>query len=427
MKKRTITQDLLDRFSSGFTVRTQLMVLFGLLMIALTAAISLVIMNEIDASSQHQGDSIGQVLSAQTASAATDMLVTGDRLSLSALLGQLVQNPYVAGASIYSIDNQQIARATSTMARDDITYPVYSSPIHYQDVIAGYARLSLNQTLLSQKPREALLVIIAISALLLFIGMVLLHVYASGLTTRLRLIERQLHSVLPTGNSAPLQNRMVGEIARIATLVEQQLVAKKLAVLEQESGDQDALIVAIKVKNLARLQQLLAPRELQDILRTYSQIISKSASYYGGEVTYTPEGNAYLRFAAADGVAALFCCLMIEALTERAGAVNIASVHVGIGMSLSGHQPEFPEEQHPALGDSAASQALTLANLSGVDGIYVSRGQISWLSAELVESSDVDDEVIKINGVAGTQAEQLQRQIDEVSQLFNETCGILHP
>ena len=418
MKKRTTTQDLLDRFSSGFTVRTQLMILFGLLMAALTVGISLVIINEIEASSQHQGDSIGQVLSAQTASAATDMLVTGDRLSLSALLGQLVQNPYVASASIYSIDNQQIARATSTMARDDITYPVYSSPIHYQDVIAGYARISLNQMLLGQKPKEALFVIIAISVLLLFIGMVLLHIYASGLTNRLRLIERQLHSILPTGSSAPAQNKVAGEVGRIAALVEQQLVAKKLAVLEQESEDQDALIVALKVKNLARLQQLLAPRELQDILRTYSRIVSESASYYGGEVTYTPEGNAYLRFVVSDSTAALFCCLMVEALTEQAGTVNIARIHVGIGLSISEHQSEFPEEQHPALTDSAASQALTLANLSSVDGIYISREQIGWLPVELVKFSDFDDEAIKIDGVVDEQVEQLQRQINEVSQLL---------
>ncbi len=410
MKKRTTTQDLLDCFVTGFAVRTQLMVLFGLLMISLCAGISLVIINEIDSSGRHQGDSIGQVLSAQTASAATDMLVTGDRLSLSALLGQLVRNPYVAGASIYSIDNQQIARATSSTARDDITYPDYSSPIHYQDVIAGYVRISLNQNLLSQKPKEALFVIIAITALLLFVGMVLLHIYASNLTTRLRLIERQLNSIFPEGSA---HNNVTGEIVRIANLVEQQLVAKKQAV-EQDAEDQEALIAAIKVKNLARLQQLLAPKELQDILRIYSQIIRESASYFGGEVTYTPEGNTYLRFSALDGVSALFCCLMIEALTARAGAVNIARVHIGIGLSVSEHHCEFPEDQHPALGDSAASEALTLANLSSVDGIYISRRQ-SWLPADLVQLSDVDVDVMRIDGVTDEQLSQLQYQIDEVS------------
>ncbi|WP_139117258.1 AhpA/YtjB family protein [Endozoicomonas atrinae] len=422
MKKRIFTPDLFTRFSSRLSIRTQLMFIFGLLMVTLTIGMSLVISNEIDSSSQHQADSIGQLLSEQTASAATDMLVTGDRLSLNVLLSQLVQNPYVAEASIYSIDNQRIAKAISKTADEGIRHPVYSSPIHYQDVIAGYARLSLNEDLLSQKPKEALFVIIAISLILLLAGLIFLQLYASSIATQLRLIERQLLSILPTGNPIP---SMTGEITRLSAFVEQQLLEKKMAEPEEKVEEQQetAMIAAIKVKNLGRLQQLLAPRDLQDILRTHSQILSEAASYYDGEVTYTPEGNAYLRFSSKDSPTftsdALFCCLMIEALTERAGEINIARTHIGIGLSVSDQQAEFPEEQHPALGDSAASQALTLANMPDMDGIYMRRSEASWLPSDLPDFEAMDSEVIKIKGIKNEQANELRGQIFEMESILD--------
>ena len=420
LNKRLITRDLFDWFSSSFTFHTQLLVLFGLLMTTLTVSTCLVISHEINASSQHQSDSIGQLLSAQTASAATDMLVTGDRLSLSVLLNQLVHNPYVAEAGIYSIDNQLIAHATSQTAHDD-TYPVYSSPIHYQDVIAGYARISLNQVFLTQKPKEALSVIAAIGLILLLVGLILLYFYASGMTARLALIERQLNIIFPQATTALPQP--VAGIARIAAFVEQRLLDKSLAEPEQDELDQGAAVIAvIKVKNLARLQQLLAPRELQDILRTHSQIIRESASCYEAEVTYTPEGNAYLRFAGvtqdglSDTAAAMLCCLMIETLAEQAGTMSVARAHIGIGVSVSDNQAEFPEEQHPALGDSAASQALTLANLPDRDGIYVYRLQADWFPADVLDFVTIDDEIIKLEGTDNEYADKLRQHISEVSQ-----------
>ncbi|KEI69393.1 AhpA/YtjB family protein [Endozoicomonas elysicola] len=421
MKKRIFTPDLFTRFISRFSIRTQLMLLFGLLMVTLTIGMSLVISNEIDSSSQHQADSIGQLLSEQTASAATDMLVTGDRLSLNVLLSQLVQNPYVAEASIYSIDNQRIAKAISKTADEDIRHPVYSSPIHYQDVIAGYARLSLNEDLLSQKPKEALFVIIAISLLLLLAGLIALQIYASSIASQLSLIERQLRSILPPGNPTP---PVTGEIARVSAFVEQQLLEKKMAEPEEKVEDkpETAMIAAIKVKNLGRLQQLLAPRDLQDILRTHSQIINEAANYYDGEITYTPEGNAYLRFSSKESQTftsdALFCCLMIEALTEKAGAINIARAHIGIGLSVSDQQTEFPEEQHPALGDSAASQALTLGNLPDMDGIYMYRSEASWLPSDLPDFEALDSEIIKIKGIKNEQANELRGQIYEMESIL---------
>ena len=415
---------VVHRWLGSFAVRTQLMIIFGILMTSLTMATLFIVNSELTSSSRHQADSMGQLLSEQTASATVDMLVSGDRLSLNILLSQLVQNPYVAEATIFSIDNQRIARATSQKNSPGRKGPQYSAPIHYQDVIAGYVRLYLNEDLLSQKPKDALMVIIAIGMLLLLTGFIFLHLYSSTLSTRLGMIERQLYTILPTGKPASSSKN---EVIRISAFVEHQLT-EKWAEKEQKEAtkpSETSAILAIRAKNLGRLKQFLTPKDLQAILGQYSMIVDRAAQFYDGEVTYTPEGNAYICFASQDNnefnIDALCCSLMIEALTTLAGEQDIARIHLGTGLSFSEDLPEFPEEKHPALSDSAASQALHLANISEPDGLHMFHSQLSWLPADLpdLQISEFDEDIVQIKGLNGDTAEMLRNQIIDIqNELF---------
>lgn len=410
----------IQRWLGSFSVRAQLMIISGVLMTSLTLTTLFIVNSELTSSSRHQADSIGQLLSEQTASATVDMLVTGDRLSLNILLSQLVQNPYVAEATIYSIDNQRIARATSQTPSDSSKGPQYSAPIHYQDVIAGYVRLYLNEELLSQKPKDALMVIIAIGLLLLLTGFIFLHLYSSTFSTRLGMIERQLFTIFP-GNKADLPSN--NEVARLSAFVEHQLTekwAEKEQAEESPPPSETSAVLAIRAKNLGRLKQFLTPKDLQEILRQSSMVIDRAAQFYEGEVTYTPEGNAYICFSSRDNdefsVDALCCSLMIEALLASAGEQEIARVHLGAGLSFSDELAEFPEEKHPALSDSAASQALHLANISEPDGLHMFHGQLSWLPADLpdLQISEFDEGIVQIKGLNGEAAELLQNQIIDI-------------
>ena len=415
---------VIHQWLGGFSVRAQLMIIFGVLMTSLTVTTLVIVNSELTSSSRHQADSIGQLLSEQTASATVDMLVTGDRLSLNILLSQLVQNPYVAEATIFSIDNQRIARATSQRTSTNSKGPQYSAPIHYQDVIAGYVRLYLNDGLLSQKPKDALMVIIAIGLLLLLSGFIFLHLYSSTFSTRLGMIERQLYTVLPTSKAASSSSN---EIARLSAFVEHQLTEKWAEKKQDETvpPSETSAILALRAKNLGRLKQFLTPKDLQEILRQYSMVVDRSAQFYEGEVTYTPEGNAYIRFSSLDSeefsVDALCCSLMIDALTTSAGEQEIARIHLGTGLSFSDELSEFPEEKHPALSDSAASQALHLANISEPDGLHMFHGQLGWLPADLpdLQISEFDEEIVQIKGLNGEVAELLRNQIIDIkNELF---------
>ncbi|WP_245399769.1 histidine kinase [Atopomonas sediminilitoris] len=94
---------------------------------------------------QQQADALGQSLVIQTGASATELLVANDLLSLNVLLNNLTKNPLVAHAAIYSVDNRILAEA-GARPHALIGEPegLYSTNITFQEVIAGYLRVSLD-------------------------------------------------------------------------------------------------------------------------------------------------------------------------------------------------------------------------------------------------------------------------------------------
>jgi len=95
---------------------------------------------------QQQAEALGTSLITQTAASATELLVSNDILSLNVLLGNLVKNPLVAHAAIYSVDNRILAEAGARPSKSMLgeTEGLYSTPITFQEVIAGQLRISLD-------------------------------------------------------------------------------------------------------------------------------------------------------------------------------------------------------------------------------------------------------------------------------------------
>lgn len=95
---------------------------------------------------QQQAEALGTSLITQTAASATELLVSNDILSLNVLLGNLVKNPLVAHAAIYSVDNRILAEAGSRPSQSMLgdADGLYSTPITFQEVIAGQLRISLD-------------------------------------------------------------------------------------------------------------------------------------------------------------------------------------------------------------------------------------------------------------------------------------------
>lgn len=119
----------------------------SLLLVAAALVIYALVMGmQFKQAMQQQADALGQSLTTQTAASATELLVSNDILSLNVLLNNLVKNPLVAHAAIYSVDNRILAEAGSRPKQGMLgeTEGLYSTPITFQEVIAGHLRISLD-------------------------------------------------------------------------------------------------------------------------------------------------------------------------------------------------------------------------------------------------------------------------------------------
>ena len=122
-----------------------------------------------------QADALGQSLTTQTATSATELLVSNDILSLNVLLNNLTKNPLVAHAAIYSVDNRILAEAGQRPKQGLLgeTQGMYESKITFQDVSAGQLRISLDMQQFEQPMTISLQSMGILSAILLALSLAL--------------------------------------------------------------------------------------------------------------------------------------------------------------------------------------------------------------------------------------------------------------
>nr|WP_218583765.1 histidine kinase [Pseudomonas akapageensis] len=122
-----------------------------------------------------QADALGQSLTTQTATSATELLVSNDILSLNVLLGNLVKNPLVAHAAIYSVDNRILAEAGQRPKNGLLgeAEGLYQTRITFQDVTAGHLRISLDMSQFLQPMTISLQSMGILSAILLALALAL--------------------------------------------------------------------------------------------------------------------------------------------------------------------------------------------------------------------------------------------------------------
>lgn len=126
---------------------------------------------------QQQADAVGESLLLQTTVSATDLLVANDLVSLNVLLNNLVKNPLVAYAAIYSVggDGRTLAEAGVRPTHGILgeNAGLYSTDITFQDVIAGHLKLSLDMGQFRQPMTISLQSMGILSLILLALALVL--------------------------------------------------------------------------------------------------------------------------------------------------------------------------------------------------------------------------------------------------------------
>lgn len=188
----------------------------NVILVALALVIYAVVMGlQFKQAMHEQADALGQSLTTQTATSATELLVSNDILSLNVLLNNLTKNPLVAHAAIYSVDNRILAEAGQRPKNGLLgeTEGVYQTKITFQDVTAGHLRISLDMHQFEQPMTISLQSMGILSAILLALALALSLRLGRHITTPLLQLRVWLREPDPYTPAIQRQDE-IGDLAR---------------------------------------------------------------------------------------------------------------------------------------------------------------------------------------------------------------------
>ena len=329
-----------------------------------------------------QADALGQSLTIQTATSATELLVSNDILSLNVLLGNLVKNPLVAHAAIYSVDKRILAEAGQRPRNSLLgeAEGLYQTKITFQDVTAGQLRISLDMSQFQQPMLISLQSMGILAAILLVLALTLslrLGRYMSTPLLQLRVwlrdphhqtpaverqdeigdIARQLHALLAP---PPPEPEEVEEEDDFDDLPEAPRAAPRAKVQAEEDEDDDAFaglmdpevpsskpvavasnepqfsaVLAVQLGSQEQLRRLPRTR-LTELLDRYNDCLEQAASLYEGEAHTLNDGSTLLLFHSSesgeDYLTNAICCG--ELLRALGHALQIEVADSGITLQL---------------------------------------------------------------------------------------------
>ncbi len=358
---------------------------------------------------QQQADALGQSLLKQTSMTAESALSANDALSLAVLLRELVNNPYVKHAAIYSVDNRVLAEAGLRPKSSLAEQGFYSQQLSFQDVIAGTLHLHIDINKLREPLQTSLQSMAVLGAVLLVLAIFLSMHLARSIALPLQHLSNWLINPVPPAphtqrpDEIGLLARQLNEYFVVDTLNEdiptlEPILAnegKKTAANNTETDlaeDDDSedfsynsvldtipisaldsvrphapqqltertAILAVEFGNLEQLRQLPQER-LIGLLKKYRHAVEQSAMLYGGQLHTLTDGRSLISFHSdnAEYPRNALCCG--ELLRAFGHALQIEVADSGIALHLQLGLSEGLPMKDMSLGELLLSESAQAA------------------------------------------------------------------
>lgn len=452
----------------------------SLLLVALAMVIYAWVMGmQFKQAMQQQADALGQALITQTAASATELLVSNDILSLNVLLGNLAKNPLVAHAAIYSVDNRILAEAGTRPTRSMLgeTEGLYSTPITFQEVIAGQLRISLDMDQFQQPMTISLQSMAILSLILLALSLSLSmrlgrHISTPLLQLRLwlrdpddpapgvgrndeigdlarqlqaRLVPERAPAEVPATNDPHIEDEDLTtlapqrEDALAATTEDEPLQPWPEAIepedpfaelredveAEAQSSETVELASAVLAIQLGAQEQLrrLPRTRLLDLLERYRACLEQAAALYQGQLHTLKDGSSLMLFhkreCSEDYLTHAICCGELMRALGHALQIEVADSGITLQLQLG-----------LALGSGLETlgQAELLLSDSALDALALSQHSRNLL---LVDQHVAQDDLVRqrarIRPIASPEgASCVERLLDPYPALLERQLARMH-
>lgn len=378
--------------TSGISL-TQRIIGSCLLLMALVIAVLIgMTAQQFNASIQQQADALGEALVTHTAQTVATPLALSDSLGLAAILHELKNNPYVAHAALYSVDNRTLAEAGRRPKTGKIN-SLYTRSIAFEQVIAAQLHVYVDVKRLQQPLYGNLQILMLLGVLLLLVSLILLARIARSISQPLD--DLRLWLTHPEGQ-APHRQRgdEIGLLARVLNQhfnlpgseqqdeADQSVVAEETETIpadtaeagadipvlaEEEASPEFCTVLAVELSLGSGMYELDEQRHEQ-LLDHYAQTLEEVAASYQGRLLELADERALMLFHDDQGnhVADALCAAELLRAFSHALQMEIADSGISLAMQLGiahgAAVTDFGEAellQHPAV-----AEALELAQHS---------------------------------------------------------------
>lgn len=380
----------------------------------------------------------GHSMALQLAEAAKEPTLASDQLALSVLVNNLTSGgTTVLGAAIMDEKGHLLSRAGALPLEeeqaDEALWPVltererefdwtwqeqpqepievvtYATPLRYEEIIAGYALVTLSRSLMNQSLHDLMRTVGIATLVMVLLGFVLSFFLARHLSRPImdlvdagramkegryqyRISERrndEIGNLITAFNSMAdglLQKAQVEDaFSRFVSPTVARNILSNLGDVELGGRRIDGSILFADIAGFTSLSERMKPEEVAELLNEYFSYIARASSVYKGTVDKYIGDCAMIVFGVPDedsehSFNAVACATLIRAvlkrLNERRRARGQETVEfrfgINAGQMLAGNMGSRDRMQYTVVGDTV-NLASRLCSYAGSGHIVISR------------------------------------------------------